>query len=112
LPNEPLPKELGKDLSLKEFTLPVDGVEFKFKWKPLTWYEEEKIINSCMTIDPRTSKMTIDTAELNKKLILACLQDAPFGISPDNIMALKPEIKTKILEMITPQKMTEDVGKK
>lgn len=109
---EPTPVELSKDFSDKEFQIEESGKKFTFRWKPLSWYEEEKIINECMDINPATRQIKINTAELNKRLLLACLKEAPFVINQENILKLKPEIKTKILNEITPPRFTEETEKK
>ena len=112
LAKEP-PIEFMEDVSLKEFTIKgQDDFEYKFKYKPLDWYEEEKLFNEMTEINPFTKKVSINIPELTMQSLLRTLKEAPFEISKENITKLKRNIVEQIMEIVGPKRMTEEMSKK
>lgn len=107
----PTPKELGRDFSIKEFDIERNGTKFHFKSRRLSWYQEEKIAVES-TMFSQTGQYRVDTPELNLKLMQACLVEAPFDITKENLMLLEPDVKEEIIKNIVSPRLTEDISKK
>jgi hypothetical protein len=104
----PVPNELKADMSVKDFE--IRGL--KFKWRPLSWYDEEKLRNDCMTADPVSRKLTVNTAEMHKRYLMGCIVEAPFALTIENFMMLDSDVKDDILSVIAPARKVEELEKK
>jgi len=99
---------LFQNISIKEFK--VEGQ--KFKYKPLTWFEDETIIFKCSEIDTKKKKYILNVPEMYLSYMLESLKEAPFEINRDNLLKLTKKAKDEIIKNIKPRKLDIETKKK
>jgi len=109
---EGMPDELIAEANENEFEIESKGKKFKFKYKTLGWYKEETLYNKCLNIDPVTKKVTIDIPRLELKYMMESLTDAPFKITPENLLKLDSAVKKEIVNRISGKRLTKELEKK
>lgn len=102
---------LRADEDTEELTITIDGVETKWEYRQLSWYEKNKCVSKATLIIPSDTGPTFgfDLATYYAEALTMMLVSAPIPISPTTLRTIKDSIGT-VLQGIVPAPLDDSLG--